>query len=181
MVKKERKQRNELNSILDICIRYIIALILGLNLSIFYFIFAPITFYPVIYILSLFFNISMSFPYIFINNFSIEIIGACIAASAYYFFTCLILLTRDLSIKKRLVLFLFTFSVFLIANIIRIVIMASLFVNSFEFFDITHLIVWYLISAIFVFGVWVLALKIFNIKSIPFYSDFIYIKSKIKK
>ena len=45
-------------------------------------------------------------------------------------------------------------------------------------FDITHKIFWYSLSILFVVGIWFLEVKLFKIKSIPFYSDIISVYKK---
>ncbi|MEJ2267924.1 MAG: pacearchaeosortase, partial [Nanoarchaeota archaeon] len=71
---------------LDIFIRYSILIIFSLfNLQIFYFIFKPLTIYPLYFLLSLFFDVSLINNVLLISNqFPIEIIGACVAGSAYF-------------------------------------------------------------------------------------------------
>ena len=176
MKKRVKKDKKELNSLLGIFTRYIIALVLGLNLWIFDSVFLPLTFYPIIFILKLFFDISYLIPYIIIDKYAINLVSACIAGSAYYLLAVLVLITRGIDIKKRLKMILFAFSTFFIVNIIRIIVLSVLFINEFNLFDLAHKVTWYGLSAIFVFFVWLLTIKIFKIKTIPFYSDFLYIK-----
>lgn len=175
-VKNKNNNRNEINSLLGMFIRYILALIFGLNIWILELIFLPLTFYPVSFILNLFFNVQSSIPYLAVNGSLISLVSACIAPSAYYFLIAMNLITKGIDIKKRIKMILFSFFLFLIINILRIIFLSALFVNSFSFFDLTHKILWYGLSAVFVVLVWLLTVKIFKVNSIPFNSDFLYFK-----
>lgn len=175
--------KKENNNILFIFLRYLFVLIIALpKLDLFYFIFTPLTIYPVYFLLNLFYNALLVDNFIFINNVSISLIPACIAGSAYFL---LVLLNFSVSMnwKKRIFSLVFSLVSFLIINISRIFIFSILLINNFQYFDITHKIFWLLLSGIIVFMVWILTIKIFKIREIPFYSDiqFVYLLTKIKK
>jgi hypothetical protein len=70
---------------------------------------------------------------------------------------------------KRIYLLAFLFGSLLIFNTLRIVVLSM--VSKVDLFDEIHLFLWYFVSTIFVVLLWFLAVKLFNIKSIPFYSD----------
>ncbi len=164
--------KKEVNSVLDIVLRYAILVITGIfNTAIFYFIFTFITIYPVYLLLKLFFDTSLLYNIIFVSSFPIEIIGPCIAGSAYYLLFMLNLSTRGIKLGKRIKFLLFSFLLLLIINILRIFLLAVLFVSGVSFFDITHKLFWYVGSTIFVVGIWFLSVKLFKVKEIPFYSD----------
>ena len=78
---------------------------------------------------------------------------------------------------------LFSFSLLLFLNILRIFILGVMYSLQSPLFDITHKLLWYLISIIFVVGIWFFIVKIFKVKGIPFYSDIksLYNKSSLKK
>lgn len=178
LMKKVSKQ------FLDILIRYAILVLVAIpNLWLFYFIFTPLTVYPVYFLLNLFFVASLSGNVInIINIISIEMIPACIAGSAYYLLLILNLSIQKLNLKKRLNLILFTFLFFLIINILRVFLLSLLAISGSPLFDITHKIFWYVGSIIFVIGIWFVGVKLFKIREIPFYSDirFLYKKSGLK-
>lgn len=143
-----------------IFLRYLIIILAGLgNLWIFYFLFTPIT----------------SILVFSLTNQNIELIPACIAGAAYYLLFILAMSVQKLTIKRRILTILFLFLSFLILNVLRIVFLASI-IDS-PLFDILHKIFWYALSTIFVVGLWIIAVKIFKIKSIPIYDDFITIKN----
>lgn len=174
------------NYIFDIILRYFILILIGiLGIKFFYLLFSSLTIYPVYFLLSIFFNVSLISNIILINNLPIEIIGPCIAGSAYYLLLILNLSTRGIKIRKRINIFLFSFLSLLIINILRIFFLSILFISGVSFFDITHKLFWYIGSTIFVVGIWFLSVKLFKIKEIPFYSDIKFLlnnsRKKIKK
>lgn len=171
-------------SILGIFLRYLILVVVAFpSLWIFYFIFTPLTVYPVYFLLNLFFDASLISKTVILiaSGVPIEIIGACVAGSAYYFLLILNLTTGKIRTKTRIYMILFSFLVFLIVNILRIFFLSLLAISDSLFFDITHILFWYLLSIVFVVGIWFTQVKIFKIKEIPIYSDikFLYKKSKM--
>jgi exosortase/archaeosortase family protein len=168
---------------LDIFIRYSILIIFSLfNLQIFYFIFKPLTIYPLYFLLSLFFDVSLINNVLLISNqFPIEIIGACVAGSAYFLLLILNLSVPKINLKKRIHILIFSFILLLILNIARIFFLSLIFLSGNSLFDTAHKIFWYLGSTIFVIGIWFLEVKIFKLKEIPFYSDIKFLYKSIKK
>ncbi|VVB82065.1 Uncharacterised protein [uncultured archaeon] len=156
----------------NISVRYLILFVLGLlGNEIFYLIFLPLTIFPVNFLLKFFFSTSLVSSIIYINNLPIEIIGACVAGSAYYLLLILNLSTPGIKIKKRIALLIFTFLSLLILNVLRIFLLSMLFVSGTSFFDLAHKLFWYAGSTLFVVGIWFLGVWLFKIKEIPFYSD----------
>ncbi len=139
------------------------------NLYIFYFVFTPLTTYPVNFILNLFVPTYLSPGEILMESVLIQLIPACIAGSAYYLLLVLNLTTPQ--IKKRGSAILFSFSSLLILNILRIVALSFLFYFNSDWFNFTHKISWYFLSVFFVMLIWFFEVKIFKIKSVPFFSD----------
>lgn len=171
--------KRDAKKITDLIIRYSILLVIGiLGTSFFYFIFTFLTIQPVYLLLRIFFNPSLISNIIIINNLPIEIIGACIAGSAYYLLLILNLSMPNIKLGKRILLLLFSFSFLLILNILRIFLLSILYVSHFSFFDITHKLFWYIGSIVFVVGIWFLGVGLFKIKEIPFYSDIKYLLNK---
>lgn len=186
-VKKEKKKvkniKNSHNDIFFIPVRYLILFFLMFSLPLIYKIFTPLTIYPVVWLLKLFYETSLSGNFIIINlKTVIEIIPACIAGSAYLL---LLILNLTVSMKflKRIYSILLSFLLLLILNILRIFLLSILYHNNFTYFDITHKFFWYFLSTVFVIGIWFFIVKIFSIKEIPVYTDFkeLYSLSKNKK
>ncbi len=170
----------------DILIRYLILIIVAIpNLWLFYTIFTPLTLYPVYWLLGLFHDVSLLAGNILLINMQvpIELIESCIAGAAYYLLLILNLATPGIKTKTRIKAILFSFVVLLIINILRIFILSLIAVSESSIFDVTHKVLWYLLSTIFVVLIWFAEVKIFKIKQIPFYSDikFLFKKTKIKK
>ncbi len=178
MVKKKSersKSNNKPNfNIVNFTIRYIFLILFGIgNLFIIYFIFTPLTIYPVHWILNLFYKAIFN-PFsrtIFIGNYQIELINACIAGAAYYLLLILNLSTKMAS-KQRVYSLIYSILALLALNIARIVILSFLLINNFLFFDFTHKLFWYVLSIIFVIAIWFSSVYLFKIKNVPIYSDF---------
>ena len=175
-MQKKKKQSIDL---IDLFVRYIIILLAGLgNLWIFYKILTPLTIQTVAFLFSLFTKTSVSGNLIISSKLIIEIIPACVAGSAYYLLLILVLATPKIKFSKRIKILLISFISLFILNIIRIIILAL--TSNTAYFETTHLIFWYLISTIFVAGIWVASVKIFKIKQIPIYSDIKFLHKLIK-
>ncbi len=169
----------------DILIRYAILILIALpNLWLFYFIFTPLTVYPVYFLLNLFFDVSLVGNVIEVLNYSsIKIIPACIAGSAYYLLLILNLSLQKIKLQKRLNMISIAFLSFLLINIIRVFLLSTIFILDFSWFDIAHKLFWYIGSIVLVIGIWFAEMRFFKIKEIPFYSDikFLYKKSGLRK
>ncbi len=169
--------------IYSIFARYFILIITALpNFWIFYFIFTPLTVYPVYFILDLLFNASISGNTIFIGDYlsPIQIIDACIAGSAYYLLLIFNLSVPNIKFYKRIKMICFAFVSFLIVNIMRIVLLSAIFILKPNLFDISHKLSWYVGSIVLVVAIWFIEVKKFKIKEIPFYSDIKSISKHIK-
>ena len=166
----------------DILLRYMFLIAFSLfNLGIFYFIFTPLTIYPVYFILNLSFEPILIENIIILQGVAIELIPACIAGAAYYLLFMLNLSTPDIKISKRIKMLVFAFGTFLILNVFRIIILTLLTMKGSSWFELTHIIFWYFLSTALVIGIWFTEVKIFKIKDIPFYSDIKFLYSKILK
>lgn len=168
----------------DIFARYLIMVLASVSgLWIFYFIFTPLTVYPVYFILNLFFDkVLLINGVILINStFPIELVKACIAGSAYYLLLILNLATPKIVLKKRIKILAITFLSLLVLNILRIILLSSVYVSGSLWFNSLHMFFWYFANIVFVVGIWFFMVKRFKIKTIPFYSDMKFIKSLKKK
>ena len=156
-----------------ILIRYLILVLVAIpGFGYIYWLLSPLTVYPVAFLLNFLYNMQLMGNTILLNKIVlIEIIGACIAGSAYYFLLILNLSVPKTGWKKRIYMLLFAFGTFLIINILRIFILSVIYMSGSSLFDITHKVFWYLGSTLFVIMIWFIEVKIFKIKQIPFYSD----------
>ena len=172
-------------SIKDIAIRYAILVAVAIpNLWLFYTIFTPLTVYPVKWLLGFFYDAVLLSGNIILLNLSvpIEIIPSCVAGAAYYLLLMLNLFTPGIKLKTRVYMILSAFGIFLLVNILRIFVLSVLLSSNFSAFDVTHEVLWYAMSTLFVVGIWFYQVKIFKIKEIPIYSDlkFLYKNSRKK-
>ncbi len=177
---KKNKTKQDGQKIHLLFLRYLFLLLLAFpNLQLLYAIFTPLTIYPVYFFLKLFFSVSLSNNIIILNGFTIQLVKACIAGSAYYLLLILNL-TTPMPLKKRLPAIFFSLSCFLLINIARIFLFSILFLQSFSIFSLTHLVFWYFLSSAIVFAIWFAEIKLFKIYEIPVYSDIKFLCSKIK-
>lgn len=162
--------------------RYLILIVLSIfGASLFYYFFLPLTKYPVYWIFDLFYNPVLKGHIIqFSCEKIIEIIGPCVAGSAYLLLAILNLSTPKMKVNKRIKMIALSFGIFLIINWIRILILGFMYLNDSVYFEISHKIFWYGLNTIFVVGIWFWQVKKFKIKEIPFYSDLkgLYRKTK---
>lgn len=172
-----------MNKITSLIIRYLIIVLAGLgNLTFFYKIFYPLTFYLSSFVFSMLGEVENFYILkiiLFNNDVAIELINACIAGSAYYLLLILVLSVPSLLILKRVSILLFSFIFLLLINVFRIVLMV-LIVGT-VYFESVHMLFWYILSLFFVVGIWFLCVKLFSIKEIPVYSDLKYLIEQIKK
>lgn len=182
VVKENRKEkaREELRRVFGLIVRYIM-LVGGAikNLYVFYWIFTPLTVYPIYFLLNLIYGAILDGKVIYSGGFSIEIVEACVAGSAFYFLFILNLSTR-MPVKKRISGLVFSFCSFLFINLIRIFVFSILLINGFVYFDFVHMFFWYFLSTIFVLVVWFVEVKLFEIREIPVYSDMRFLYGLIR-
>ncbi len=182
---KKSSSKNSKNQLFDVVIRYSLILLSSLfGFWLFYYIFTPLTIYPVSWILSLFFSVSLIENTILINGqFPIELVPACIIGSAYFLLFALNLSIPKIKIKKRVKMIVVSFLSLLFLNILRIFAFAFIFMSGYLFFDIAHKLFWYGLSTLFVVIIWFAVVKKFNVKEIPLYSDlrYLYKQSHLKK
>jgi len=171
------------NKVISFSIRYLILILVAIpNLSLFYYIFSPLTIYPSYWLFSIVFDTSIYNNLILINSTSvIEIIPSCVMGSAYYLLLILNLSVPNIRLWKRLFMILSSFLTLLIINVLRIFLLGVLYTSNSPWSDPLHLFFWYFLSIIFVLGIWFTQTRVFNIKEISFYSDIKFLISQIKQ
>lgn len=170
----------------DILIRYLLLVLIALpGLGLFYLVFSPLTVYPVFGLFDLFFDPvfceSCGLNTILINGAQLEIIGSCIAGSAYLFLLILNLATPGIQLSRRLKMIGSGFLIFLFANILRIFGMGLMYLGGSVWFDFAHEFIWYVGTTIFVILIWFFQVRHFKVKGIPIYSDIKYLYSGTKR
>ncbi|MBS3145786.1 pacearchaeosortase [Candidatus Woesearchaeota archaeon] len=159
-------------------------LLFAVPLSLFYFIFTPLTIYPSYFLLKLsgFAPQFTSSTVLAFKELAIKFVPACIAGSAYYLLYILIMLTKDLSIMQSLKLFIYGSLLILSVNLIRIYIIVFVLIKyGLNYFDMIHLFFWTFVASTYVALIWIFLTRKMKIKSIPAYSDVMYLYKKIKK
>ena len=162
----------EKKGVFFLLLRYLVLIILGIpNLYLFYLVLTPATVYPVFWILDYLYS-AVLYPgnVIFFKGYFASIIPACIAGSAYYLLLILNL-TTPMPLKKRIGSIVFLFVSFLILNLLRIIIFATLLFKGYQYFDVTHAATWYFGSTVLVILIWFSNVLIFRIREIPIYTD----------
>ncbi len=166
--------------IYNFLIRY---LLLFIPISFFEFFLAPITIYGT-YVLLYFLNPKLITNILIIDGIPFTFIDACIAVYAYYLIWFLTLTTKDIKLITRVKMILIGFILILIMNYLRIILLIILTLKvGFVAFNTTHLIFWKFLSWIYVFLVWIILIKLFNIKVMPIYDDlkYLYKRSLFKR
>lgn len=164
----------------DIVLRY-----LGLTAAIilsglFYYLLLPITLYPVYTLLKIFFPVIIQGSSIIYTDRSIEIIRACVGTSAIMLLLALNLATPAIKPIKRARIFISGLTLFLLFNWARIFLLSILYLRDSVAFDQIHLVTWYFGSTVAVVIIWLVSIKAFKIKEMPFISDAVYLIKKIK-
>jgi len=156
--------------------RYIAILIFGAgNLYLIYKIFTPLTVHTTNLFLKIFTQTTLVGNTIHLNQSIIEIAPPCVVGSAFYLLLVLFFSVADVKPKTRTYAILTALSVFFALNIIRILILTPLIATT--YFETIHWMFWHVISTLFVAGTYIVTVKTYKIKSIPFYSDIKYLKS----
>lgn len=154
-------------------------ILLLIPFSIFQFIATNTTLYLSFIILKLFQPTFLIPPFIFFNETIVKFIPACAASLAYYFLFSLILITKDIRFSTRIKMFLLGSLIILTINSARIIsLILILHYLSYNLFNLIHIFFWSFIGSILVVLIWIFLIKLYNINSIPFYSDFKYLLKK---
>lgn len=125
------------------------------------------------------YDISINNNFITIAGNTLRFIAACTATSAYYLLAILILLTKDMNIRRGLKIFITGALLILLMNIIRVdILLIVLAEEGLNLFASLHLIFWEFVSSLYVAAVWIFLVKYYRIKNIPAISD---IKELYKK
>ncbi len=133
---------------------------------------SPLTVYPSYFIIDLFYNANLINGAIFIENYVIKFIPACIAVLAYALLFFLIILTKDINLRKGIKFFFVGALLILTMNILRIDLLLFILIEFGDnMFDKVHLLFWNFVSGIYVALVWIYLIKKYKIKEIPVVSD----------
>lgn len=161
--------------------RWLSALFLAIFYPVFYLVFSPLTLWASYGFLRLFTDATLQGTTIFAGATRLVFVPACTAASAYLLLALLILLTRGISLRQGALLFLLGSGLIFAANIIRIqVLFYLLFHVGKNYFDTLHLLIWKVLSSVYVAGVWIFLTWKFKIRGTPVVDDFLSVLKRIK-
>lgn len=153
-------------------LRYGVALLVALLYPFIALLLSPLTVVASFFILHFFYDVSRSGNILVINTVPFVFISACTATLAYILLMELLLVTRGISLKKGMQMFLLGFATIFLMNILRIFLLVLLYFSfGKNYFDAVHIIFWQFVSTIFVALVWIALVEIYMVKTIPFYSD----------
>ncbi|HII16211.1 MAG TPA: pacearchaeosortase [Nanoarchaeota archaeon] len=166
----------------ELALRLLTAFAVGISYNLFYMVLSPVTLYLSYFFFSLFHPMSaLAGSAIQTQTASFELIPACVATAAYVLLAFLILLTKDISPADRLQMFVYGSLGLLAFNILRIELLLLTYFRLNASFDALHLFVWKFMSTAFVVVLWLALARIYRVKSIPVYSDFVHIAGMIRK
>lgn len=157
-------------------LRYAILLLASVKqFYIFLLIFTPLTIYFSYFLLNIFYDVSILNNILLVNGVAFEFIEACIAPAAFFLLFALNLSIPKIKIKKRIRMIVFSLLVLLILNVLRILILVPMYFSGTDLFEATHRLFWYGLSTLFVVGIWLFEVKLYNLRNIPFYTDLKYL------
>ncbi len=156
----------------DILLRYSLIFLALIASPLLYLLLSPATIYPVYFILKIFYPIILQGTALIMGDKQIELIKACLGVSAMALLIILNLATPSIKFRRRLKLFIWTISAFLVFNWLRIILLSHLFLQDFVAFNQIHLFTWYFVSTLAVVIIWIGSVKMLKIREMPFLSDF---------
>ena len=163
---------------LDLPIRYVLAVLVGVFYQIFYWIFSPWTLHSTYWILNLVYDVVLEGNLISFDSVTFALIPACTAATAYLLLTMLILVTRGIKLLTRIKIWIYGCLLILVFNTLRIFLLIWIYVTFGQnYFDALHLMFWHVVSTVVVILIWIGLTKKYKVKGIPVYSDLKYILS----
>ncbi|MBT4175073.1 pacearchaeosortase [Candidatus Woesearchaeota archaeon] len=163
---------------LDLPIRYVLAVLVGIFYQIFYWIFSPWTLHSTYWILNLVYDVVLEGNLISFDSVTFALIPACTAATAYLLLTMLILVTRGIKLLTRIKIWIYGCLLILVFNTLRIFLLIWIYVTFGQnYFDALHLMFWHVVSTVVVILIWIGLTKKYKVKGIPVYSDLKYILS----
>ena len=163
---------------LDLPIRYVLAVLVGVFYQVFYWIFSPWTLHSTYWILNLVYDVVLEGNLITFDSVTFALIPACTAATAYLLLTMLILVSRGIKLLTRIKIWIYGCLLILVFNTLRIFLLIWIYVTFGQnYFDALHLVFWHVISTVVVVLIWIGLTKKYKVKGIPIYSDFKYIIS----
>lgn len=111
---------------------------------------------------------------------TLEVVKYCVTSSAYYLLALFTIITMNVQVWKRVLIFLSGTVLIFLMNIARIVLLTVTLLSNPEAFKAAHAALGMFISTIYVVIVWVLLSVLFKVKTVPFYSDIKFLSKSIR-
>lgn len=112
---------------------------------------------------------------------TVNVVKACVTASAYYLLALFCIITMGVALWKRVLMFLIGSALIFGMNLARIVILVIILLKDQDVFKATHDFLGLLLSVGYVVLVWALLSLLFKVKAVPFYSDIRFLVNEISK
>lgn len=112
---------------------------------------------------------------------TINIVKYCVTASAYYLLALFCIITWNITLWKRFLIFLIGSALIFGMNLARIVILIVTLLSNEEAFQAAHFALNFLLSVVYVVLVWFLLSVLFKVKTVPFYSDIKFLTQEMFK
>lgn len=171
-----------MHSFWNLGFRWSSALLLAVFYPVFYLIFSPLTLWVSYGILRIFMPVTLEGTTLFTNTTALVFVPACTAASAYLLLALLILLTRGISFQTGVKLFLLGSALIFAANILRIQLLFYLLFHAGKnYFATLHLVIWKLLSSVYVAATWIFLTWKFKVRELPVVGDISYILSLMRR
>jgi len=165
---------------ISLMIRLLVPFIISYNLltKIFY----PLTIYFNYFLLKLIsYQVFIIPPYLITSENYIRFSQACAAVSAYFLLLLLIVLTKDIRFKTMIKISLLGSAMIFAVNTARILILIAVLEKyGFNTFQQTHDVLWIIFGSLLVALTWIFLARYYKIKSIPIYSDIMYLLKQTK-
>ncbi len=147
-----------------------------LPISVISFLVTPITIHLTYLLTSLFYPVILTNNILTVNHASFSVIEACVASFAFYFLWLLAMLTKNITWKQRWKLVGVCWGALVLVNVVRIFVLIAVAQTwGWAAFDAVHMIMWQVVSGIFVAAIWIAAVTYFKVKSIPVVDDLVWL------
>jgi len=112
---------------------------------------------------------------------TINIVKYCVTASAYYLLALFCIITWNITLWKRFLMFLIGGILIFGMNLTRIIILIVTLLSNKEIFQATHSAFNFFLSFVYVILIWSLLSVVFRVKTVPFYSDIKFLTREMLK
>ncbi|MDP2907207.1 MAG: pacearchaeosortase [Nanoarchaeota archaeon] len=112
---------------------------------------------------------------------TINIVKYCVTASAYYLLALFCIITWNIALWKRFLMFLIGSALIFGMNLARIILLIVTLLSNKDVFQTAHFTLNFLLSVVYVVLVWFLLSLLFKVKTVPFFSDIKFLTQEMFK